>query len=230
MKCIYLRTNTVNGKQYVGQANDFERRESDWKWGKTYTGGIIDKAKMKYGVENFKSEILKECQTQEELNHWEQYYIKELNTKYPNGYNLTDGGGGMSGFKHSEEHNKKMSKVLKGRHLSEKTEYKKGHITSQEIKNKISESKKGQEPWNKGTKGIMKAWNKGVPMSEEQKVKISKKVYQYTLDGKLVKVWDSTCECGRNGFSQGHIGACCRGERKTHKGYIWSYTKKEDNN
>ncbi len=230
MKCIYLRTNIINGKQYVGQANDFERRESEWKWGDTYTGGIIDKAKMKYGVENFKSEILKECQTQDELNFWEQYYIKELNTKYPNGYNLTDGGGGMSGFKHSEEHNKKMSKVLKGRHLSEKTEYKKGYIMSQEIKNKISESKKGQEPWNKGTKGIMKAWNKGVPMSEEQKVKISKKVYQYTLDGKLVKVWDSTCECGRNGFSQGHIGACCRGERKTHKGYKWSYTKKEDIN
>ena len=52
---------------------------------------------------------------------------------------------------------------------------------------------------------------------------MSKKVYQYTLDGELVKIWSSTAECGRNGFFQSHIGACCRGERKTHKGYKWSY-------
>ena len=51
----------------------------------------------------------------------------------------------------------------------------------------------------------------------------SKKVYQYTLDGELIKIWDSTAECGRNGFCQSHVGACCRGERKTHKGFIWIY-------
>ena len=52
----------------------------------------------------------------------------------------------------------------------------------------------------------------------------SKKVYQYTLDGELVKIWSSTNECGRNGFCQGWVAACCRGERKTHKGFKWSYT------
>lgn len=52
-----------------------------------------------------------------------------------------------------------------------------------------------------------------------------KKVYQYKLDGELVKVWNSTAECGRNGFNEGHVAACCRGEygHKTHKGYKWSY-------
>ena len=53
--------------------------------------------------------------------------------------------------------------------------------------------------------------------------KCSKKVYQYTLDGKFVKEWKSTAECGRNGFNQSHVAACCRGELKTHKGYIWKY-------
>ena len=53
--------------------------------------------------------------------------------------------------------------------------------------------------------------------------KCSKKVYQYTLDGKFVKEWKSTAECGRNGFDQSSVSACCRGERKTHKGYIWKY-------
>ena len=53
----------------------------------------------------------------------------------------------------------------------------------------------------------------------------SKIVYQYTLDGELVKVFPSTMECGRNGYKQGSVAACCRGKYgcKTHKGYRWSY-------
>lgn len=51
----------------------------------------------------------------------------------------------------------------------------------------------------------------------------SKTVYQYTLDGELVKIWPSATECGRNGFYQGHITDCCNGKRKSHKGYRWSY-------
>lgn len=53
--------------------------------------------------------------------------------------------------------------------------------------------------------------------------KLSKTVYQYTLDGQLVKVWPSTMECSRNGFSFGCIAACCRGQRSNHKGFMWSY-------
>ena len=55
--------------------------------------------------------------------------------------------------------------------------------------------------------------------------KCSKKVYQYTLDGQFVKEWPSTREAARNGFNQGNVAACCRGELKTYKGYIWSYNK-----
>lgn len=52
---------------------------------------------------------------------------------------------------------------------------------------------------------------------------LSKQVYQYNKKGELIKIWESTAECGRNGFHFGNVAACCRGERKTHKGYIWSY-------
>jgi hypothetical protein len=51
-----------------------------------------------------------------------------------------------------------------------------------------------------------------------------KKVYQYTLNLELIKVWDSVYECGKNGFSLQNITACCSGRRKSHKGYIWSHT------
>lgn len=59
--------------------------------------------------------------------------------------------------------------------------------------------------------------------------KCSKKVYQYTLTGELVKVWNSTAECGRNGYAANNISNCCRRKYcyKTHKGFRWSYTPLE---
>lgn len=52
----------------------------------------------------------------------------------------------------------------------------------------------------------------------------AKQVYQYTLGGTLVRVWESTNECGRNGFTQSKISLCCNGLRNQHKGFKWSYT------
>lgn len=53
--------------------------------------------------------------------------------------------------------------------------------------------------------------------------KLSKKVLQYTLDGQFVREWESTRECERNGFNQGNVAACCRGELKKYKDFIWKY-------
>ena len=53
--------------------------------------------------------------------------------------------------------------------------------------------------------------------------KLSKPVLQYTLDGEFVREWKSTIECGRNGYDQGHVAACCNGKLKTYKGFIWEY-------
>ena len=51
----------------------------------------------------------------------------------------------------------------------------------------------------------------------------SKKVYQYTLDGKLVGVYNSTLDTVKDGFIQANVSNCCIGKRKTHKGYKWGY-------
>jgi hypothetical protein len=53
--------------------------------------------------------------------------------------------------------------------------------------------------------------------------KQSRKVYQYTLDGRLVKVWKSTLECEKHGFSRAGIWFCNNGKHTQHKGYKWSY-------
>ena len=53
--------------------------------------------------------------------------------------------------------------------------------------------------------------------------KLSKPILQYTKDGELVREWESQSEAQRNGFNQGAIGACCRGEKRQYKGYIWKF-------
>ena len=53
--------------------------------------------------------------------------------------------------------------------------------------------------------------------------KLSKKVLQFTLDGEFIREYPSEAECERNGFCQGHVSRCCRGERKSHKGFIFKY-------
>lgn len=52
---------------------------------------------------------------------------------------------------------------------------------------------------------------------------LSKKVYQYTENNILIKIWASTMEAQRNGFDNTKISRCCLGKQKTHKGYKWSY-------
>lgn len=126
MGYIYLRTNRINGKKYVGQATNLEVRQRVWNClTKPYAGPAINAARAKYGIDAFDFEILKECDDKE-LDYWEKYFIKELNTKAPYGYNLTEGGGGKSGYTLSEETRKKMSEAQKGKHHSEETRKKIG--------------------------------------------------------------------------------------------------------
>lgn len=235
MKCIYLRTNLVNGKQYVGQTVDFKSRESDWKnMNQPYAGSLINNARKKYGVDNFQTEILIECDTQEELNYWEMYYIKKMNTKRPFGYNLTNGGDGTSGFQFSEESKKKMSEAKLGKYVG-KDSWNYGIKRSDMFKAALSERLKGKvhtEEWKKNMSiNNPKFWlGKHRSTSDKEKMSrkkdsVKKKVYQYSLDDSLVHVYESLAECGRSGYNVGAVGACCRGTYgfKTHKGYKWSY-------
>lgn len=43
------------------------------------------------------------------------------------------------------------------------------------------------------------------------------------VTGRVIFTFPSTIEAGRQGFHQGNVAACCRGERKSHGGFIWRY-------
>jgi hypothetical protein len=60
------------------------------------------------GQKTFSIELVEQVESAERVYELEQYYIKQYDTKVPNGYNLTDGGDGISGLKHNDETKEKI--------------------------------------------------------------------------------------------------------------------------
>ena len=54
---------------------------------------------------------------------------------------------------------------------------------------------------------------------------MSKPVLQLSLNGDLIREWESTAECGRNGFDQGAVSKCCNGKLPHYKGFRWMYAE-----
>ena len=118
-KCkIYLLTNMINGKIYIGQT-----WLELWRRMRSYDNSIyLHSAIIKYGKENFKYEILWICNNQEEADEIEKYYIEKYNSRDNSiGYNLKEGG---RGGRHSEETKAKISQAQIGRVVSDETRQK----------------------------------------------------------------------------------------------------------
>lgn len=219
---IYLITDTTNGMKYTGKHHYHIEGQLDPNY---HGSGIIISRIYKERPETLKEEYIKTCYSEEEMCSDEQYYIKVFKTLWPNGYNLTEGGDGVIPC---EEVRKKISETKKGKIFSEEHKKKlslarkgipspnKGKHLSEDYKRKISDSKKGKMVGDKNP-------FYGKHHTEEFKKKMSKKVLQFTLDGVFIREWESTMECGRNGYSHSAVSACCQGKRKSHKGFKWCY-------
>lgn len=130
---VYLLTNNVNGKKYVGiTSRSFTQRWQEHQWNSTQPNpsSAVARAIKKYGADNFASEILEECATYSEAQLFERLYVNELDT-FATGYNLTLGGEGALGFRHTDQSIAQM----KAREFSDET------------RKKISERSKGNTKW-----------------------------------------------------------------------------------
>lgn len=155
---IYVITNLINGKKYIGK---------DSKNSKYYIGGgkLIKYAIKKYGKHNFKKEILEYCLDKKTLSEREKYWIEHFNAIDSDSfYNLLKGGEGGPGFpkgkpnkKWSPDRAKKFKKTMKDffQNTKNKKEWKQKHlegikkqqkrILSEDHKEKISNALKGNQ-------------------------------------------------------------------------------------
>ena len=91
---IYVLTNKLNGKAYVGQTRYSVKRRIQWHIRDAQKGKstLIAKAIRDYGIDNFEIKTLDDEILPEYLDECERYWIEKLNTRSPFGYNMNAGG------------------------------------------------------------------------------------------------------------------------------------------
>jgi group I intron endonuclease len=153
---IYIITNKINKKKYIGQAVCYLSNGRNWgshkRWLKHIYQAITNKCECralenairKYGQQSFDVNVLIECGIHE-LNQLEDEYINEYNTLTPNGYNLMTGG--SNGRRHCLETRQKMTNTRIGKIHKQSTKDKigqkhTGKIVSKQTIQKISSSSK----------------------------------------------------------------------------------------
>ncbi len=240
MGYIYLITNTVNGKRYVGQTQR-EDIETRWRQHRSIDtasiGRYISSAYKKYGIEQFKFQIICIC-FNEACNLLETEYIKKFNTLSPNGYNLKEGG---NNSRCHPDTKLLLSKIFKGRVTMPMTN---------KIKEKISLANKGKNNGNFGkvytteermakSKKMKEVWKKQkesnitTPLINHrglfvkgQESKQKKPVGKYDKEGKLLETFDCTITAALNvGTSISNISRVCRSIKgqKTAAGFVWKF-------
>lgn len=114
---IYKATNLINSKIYIGlTTKSLEQRKYKHIRDAFNNDSIFafHKALRKYKQNNFIWEVIDTAKTQDELNEKEIHWIEFYNSFGVNGYNLTRGGEGRSGYSLSVETRKKISEAHQG--------------------------------------------------------------------------------------------------------------------
>jgi group I intron endonuclease len=160
---IYRAVNKINGKSYIGKTEKSLDTRREWHLAsvKQHSKFAFHRALAKYGIESFEWHVIDTADNLSELNSKEQKYIELYESFGPNGYNMTAGGEGQTGWVPSAETRELWSDQRKGRVPWNKgNEYSKYKPKTQEEKdqNKIianqkrSAALKGRKTWNTGLK------------------------------------------------------------------------------
>jgi hypothetical protein len=188
--CVYITTNLINGKQYIGDHSTYKLDDAYMGSGK-----LIISAIQKYKKENFERKILETFDKKEEAFSAQEKYINEYNTLSPNGYNISPKGGHqiknsvsaiskekMSIAKRkprkplSESHKENIKNSLKDKTLSEETKNKMKKPKSQKHCENIKRSQIGKILSSTHIENIRKARIGGIgPTAGKHFDKISRK-------------------------------------------------------
>ena len=179
MGYVYRITNTVNQKCYIGISIHEPETGRIQKHLIGHGNRILANAVKKYGRDAFTYEILEDNVFPELLPDLEIAYIAKFGTVAPKGYNLTLGGDGIQGLKHTEESREKMSRAHLGKTLSQEHRESigaanRGKIYSQETREKISNALRNRPPYSQETREKIGAAGQGRTHSKETREKMSR--------------------------------------------------------
>ena len=186
---VYMFKNKINGKVYIGQTVRWNERKREHKSRSAKNPKyLFGRALRKYGWENFERICLIDDVPEEDLSNLEMSYIEFYNSNNPAfGYNLTKGGEGAIGYKHTDatkvkmsqaqqnrsaEHQAKLNLAQKG-HLDKISRANKGRKHTDEAKAKISRANKGRKHTDEARANMSEA-QKGKKLSAATKAKISR--------------------------------------------------------
>lgn len=197
---IYMTTNLVNGKKYIG---------ADSKNNPNYLGsGIaLKRAISKYGKDNFKKEILEHCETQQQLREREIHWVRIFNAdKSKNFYNISHGGqGGVKGRPswNSGKQIDKNSDLYKRMYVCRK-EIDKKYITDEwkaEHSSRIKSSSKFQKNKNKKIKTRKSngnPWHSQKTIEKIRQSAIGRPPNQEGIQKRLKTITENRLLCGKN--------------------------------
>ena len=213
MAYIYIITNKINNKSYIGKT---EHTNPNKRWNEHckdykkeyYKNRPLYRAFNKYGLDNFEFKVLLETNTPEED---EIRLIKEYDT-YSKGYNATLGGDG-----------KKLITSEKEQEI----------INFYLINKKLLNKKDIKNHFNISIETLNNIFKKHNIIFESKPVEYNnlKPVYQYDKQNNFIQKFESVREAMRAmKISNGRISACCNGKLKTTCGYIWKWHNSTDSN
>lgn len=244
---IYKLT-SPNGKSYVGQSVSLKKRINRYKLLDCKQQVKIFRAINKYGWENITVELLWSTKNEYRyknlnilLNALEKHWIMKFDC-IKNGYNLKTGG---ANGRHSEETKRKISKSTRGRVLSQKTKDRiskahkgrpanrdaiarmvksmEGYYHTDKTRLKMSIASKGKRKTKKHSENISKGLT-GVRHSTERTNNKKIPIYQYSIDGTLIRRWESSKDASIElGISRGNLCNVLKGRAKTTGGFKWTY-------
>lgn len=209
---VYKHT-TPCQKVYIGITSQSVKKR--WLNGLGYShNDYFFKAIKKYGWGNIKHEVLFDGLTKEQATQKEiELIAKYKSNQREYGYNISSGGDGVNGYKHSEEALKK----IKNLYIKGHTPWNKGMTTPEETRVKQSNARKGKTSPRKGVKLTKE-------QIEKQASRRRKPVVQCDKNGDEIKVWGSAKEASvLLNINAGNIGLCCTGKRKMAGGYVWKH-------